>query len=113
VEKEGSENQNTRFVILHLRTPRIPNSPANPHLYMFWGEKKFGAWPLCNEKLDGYGVDENEIIVHFVGRREDRVYSVDEEQLDRFFKGSFTANVQMPVDEGRFDDWQLYVVGRA
>jgi hypothetical protein len=42
---------------------------------MFRGEKKFGAWPLCNEKLDGYGVDENEIIVHFVGRGEDRAYA--------------------------------------
>jgi hypothetical protein len=40
------------------------------------------------------------------------IYSVDEEQLDRCFNGSFTANVQMPVDEGRLDDWQLYVEGR-
>jgi hypothetical protein len=74
VEKEGSETPNTCFVILHLRTPRIPNSPANPRLYMFRGEK-FGAWPLFNEKLDGYGVDENEIIVHFVGRGEDQAYA--------------------------------------
>jgi hypothetical protein len=28
------------------------------------------------------------------------------------FEGSFTANVQMPVDEGRLDDWHLYVEGR-
>jgi hypothetical protein len=28
------------------------------------------------------------------------------------FKGSFAANVQMPVAEGRLDDWQLYVEGR-
>jgi hypothetical protein len=30
---------------------------------------------LCNEKLDGYGVDENEIIAHFAGRGEDRAYA--------------------------------------
>jgi hypothetical protein len=44
--------------------------------------------------------------------RESSIFSVDEEQLDRCFKGSFTANVQMPGDEGRLDDWQLYVEGR-
>jgi hypothetical protein len=42
------------FVILLLWTPRVPNSVANPHHYMFRDEKKFGGWPLCNEKLDGW-----------------------------------------------------------
>jgi hypothetical protein len=35
--------QSSRFVILWLRTPRIPNSVANPDLYRFRGESKLGG----------------------------------------------------------------------
>jgi hypothetical protein len=45
------------FVILLLPTPRIPNSVANPDVYMFRCGKKFQGWPLSNEKFHGWQLD--------------------------------------------------------
>jgi hypothetical protein len=102
------------FVILHFRTPIIPNLVANADLYMFRGETKPGGGH-CATRIWTCGTctvkDKKEVIVRFVGR-EDGVYALlDKEQLEGHFKGSIGVILCLE-DEERLDGWQLCVEER-